>query len=333
MKISLIFSFRQFFCNKIEVEIRCPILKKVCEINPIYRQWKFCIRNKEIIVTTCYRGNNKCIIYLSGYDDCWYYHHVAEEYQDLDFISIDCEGFGVNKGYTYDNHLIYMNEICECISETIFKCCFNFENVYMMGFSMGGHIALYYTWLAERNEHLFLPKKLLLLSPLVNFYTEYPFIVSIGILLSRITYLFSSQIDLHSSYFDIEINDMLELEDIYSNEKLKKYEIDDFDISSIGGYHSKPFLNGTIVTVLNNMNTMLASNGILTETICVCSNKYGNEPLKEDNILNPEDIKKYLGIICNKLKLKQFDCGHNPLRQPYFTSVSFVDICNYLFEK
>lgn len=316
-----------------QCEIKCPILKKICETDPIYDQRKTTIKNKEIITTTCFRNNKRCIIYICGFDDYFYYHHVVEEYPDLDFIAIDLPGFGYNKGYYFDNHLTEMDLLCECISETIKIYCSSYENVSLMGFSMGGHVSLYYTWLAERNTNLFLPDELLLISPLVNFYTRYPVLFFIGAILSRISYLISSQINMRPSYFDIENNDMLELEDIYSSEKLSKYEIDDFDVNSIGGYHPKPFSNGTIVTVLNNMNKMINSNGIATKTICVCSTEFGNEPLKQDCAVHPDDILSYIDKICTNVKIQQFECGHQPLKQPFYTGISFIDVCNCLFDK
>jgi hypothetical protein len=314
-------------------DIKCPILKKINEYHSKYEQTQIIINDKEIVVTKCFRGNSRCIVYICGFDDYFYHYHVVEEYLDLDFIAIDLPGFGKNKGYEFDNHLENMELLCDCLSKTIKLYCSKFEIVDILGFSMGGNIALYYVWSAERNYELFLPRKLLLLSPLVNFYIEWPGIAILATLLSRICYLFSNRIDLHYSYFDKETEDMLELEDIYSSEKLNKYEIEDFDINRIGGYHIKPFSNGTVVTVLNNINTMVNSTGITTETICLSSNKYGNEPLKEDPAVNPEDIKYYLEKICENLILNQVECGHQPLRQPYYTPVTFIDVCNFIFEK
>ena len=115
------------------MEIICPILKKVNEYKEIYKQWKLNIKDKEIIVTTCFRRNKRCIVYIPGFDDYFFYHHVAEEYPDIDFISVDLPGFGNNKGQSFDNHLGNMNELCEFISETIKKCCLDFEIIDILG--------------------------------------------------------------------------------------------------------------------------------------------------------------------------------------------------------
>jgi alpha-beta hydrolase superfamily lysophospholipase len=314
-----------------EMEIECPILSKINETNPIYKQKILRIANNDIIVTTAFRGNRRCIVYIPGYDDHWYLHHVFEEYPHLDFISIDIPGFGFNKNRYFDNHLENMQLICHFISEATRQCCAH-EIVDCLGFSLGGHISLYYTWTSEFNKRLFKFNKLLLVSPLVNIYCDSTLALYLGIFVSRVTYAFTNKLNVRYDAGEYEYRDYPELKNIYESEKLKKYNVTDFNIYKIGGKFSKPISNGTVVTILNNINEIKKGYKIQTPVICVCSSSYGPNELTQDNVCHHQDITDYLDEICRNHVIHKFKCGHHPLRQPFFTDVSFVDICNKLFE-
>ena len=313
-------------------QIECPIISKICEVNPIYEQRIHMIDDSRVVVTSCKRGNSRCIVYIPGYDDYFYYHHVVEEYPELDFISIDIPGFGYNKFRVFDNHITEMRQICRFISEIMFIYDVDYMQVDILGFSMGGQIALYYVWYSERYS-VYKFSNLLLSNPLLNFYTESSIVWFLAVFISRITYLFSNKINIRPRSLKYKSDDLFELEDIYQkNINLKKYEITNFDVNQIGGTHDKPFSNGTLVTIMNNMSSILYSSGIMTNTICVCSKKFGNEPLKEDNVCNPADIFEILPKICKNYKIYPFECGHQPFKQPYYAKCNFIEICNQLFE-
>lgn len=315
--------------------IPCPIISKICETNPIYDQKVYTFNNEKIIVTSCLRGNKRCVVYIPGYDDYFYYHHIVEEYPDIDFMSIDIPGFGYNKGYYFDNHLADMGTLCAYISCAleIYESKTPHDRVDILGFSMGGQIALYYVWLSEHTNGLFKFDNLLLSNPLLNFYIDSVLIRYAAVFISRIIYLFSNKINIRPSLLEYETEYLYELEDIFSSEKLKKYGVKNFDVWKVGGNFPKPFSNGTMVTVMNNMCTMINSTGITTRTICIYSSSFGNTQLKQDNVVNPADIESNLPKICKNYKLCKFEMGHSPFRQPFFAEVNYVDICNVLFER
>lgn len=315
--------------------IPCPIISKICETNPIYKQKVYSFNGEKIIVTECLRGNKRCIVYIPGYDDYFYYHHIVEEYPHIDFISVDIPGFGYNKGYYFDNHLADMGTLCAYISYTleIYKAKYNHDRIDILGFSMGGQIALYYVWLSEHTNGLFKFDTLLLSNPLLNFFTESVIIKYAAIFISRITYLFSNKLNIRPSLLEYEVDYLYELEDIYSNSKLKKYKVENFDVWKVGGSHQKPFSNGTMVTVMNNMCTMINSSGVATRTICVCSSSFGDGQLKQDNVVNPMDTEENLPKICKNYKIKKFQCGHQPFKQPFYAETNYIDICDVLFER
>lgn len=313
----------------------CPIMSKVCKVTPIYTQNEHFFDDVKIIVTSCFRNNERCIVYIPGYDDYFYHHHVVSEYPNIDFMSIDIPGFGYNKGYPFDNHLENISKLCLYISKAIIYYLDKFPhmNVDILGFSMGGHIAMCYVWLSERVNYLFRFRKLLLTNPLTCFHIKNNIVTFLAEFISRVTYLFSSTINIKPTVFGYEIEDYLEMENIYENELLKQYHIDDFNTFKIGGEDSKPFSNGTMVTIVNNVKEMINSDGIKTPTLCICSEKFGSDPLKKDGVCDPVDTVEYLPKICKNLRIEQFECGHQPFRQPYYAKVNFVMICDVLFEE
>jgi len=317
--------------DKTDNEIKCPILSKVNQVKKLYKQKTILFNDKKVVITSVNRNNDRCIIYLPGFDDYFYHHHVVEEYQNIDFISLDIPGFGFNKGHDFDNHLQNMDTICYYISETTKHFC-KYKTIDLMGFSTGGHIATYYVWKSEQDNTLFRFRKLLLISPLLNIYLESTWSLYLGIFVSRLTYAFSSRINIRSDAWEYESYDYPELKNIYSSEKLKKYKIKDFNIFKVGGHFRKPISNGTIVTILNNIQQIIKGNKITTPIICVCSTSYGPNYLTQDSYCHHQDITTILHKISDNYQLKKFECGHQPLKQPFFTDVSFIDICNFIFE-
>lgn len=312
----------------------CPIMSKIFEQDIFYDQHDFYDGEDKIIVTTHLNNNKRCVVYISGYDDYFYHHNVVEYYPYIDFISIDVPGFGYNKGYSHDNNILNINKMCGNISSVLNDQRYNLKDkdVDIIGFSMGGHIAMCYVWLSERSEDMFKFRKLLLMNPLFDFKTESQILTKIAVFLSRLTYFFTNSLNIIPESLEYNHSDFLELENIYNSEKLRYYNVDNFDTSKLSVEHKKPFYNGTLVKVLKNISIMIESENIQTETICILSKKYGDEPLLEDNICDPEDSLLFLPKICNDIRIKQFECGHQPFRQPFFTKVNFIDLCDYIFE-
>lgn len=226
-----------------------------------------------------------------------------------------------------------MDVICKIISEITSMYCVNFKTVDMLGFSMGGHISIYYTYFTYGDDCYFNFNKLLLINPLTNLYLPYPILVNFVYLYCLFTFLISPNIDIQTKYYEFECQNLLELEDIYSHEKLKKYCIDDFDVEKIGGYSKKQFTNGNVINIFKNIKEITSSKTkINKEIICILSESYGNEPLKQDNVCNPADTEYFLQNHCENFKIHKFECGHNALKQPFYSEVNFIEISKKLFE-
>lgn len=313
---------------------KCPIMSKVCKIDLLYEQNKHEIDNKTVIVTTHFNNNKRIIVYLPGFDDYFYYANIVDQYKYIDFISIDLPGFGYNKGYTYDNHISNINDMCFTISNvmTLYTEFFVGKDVDILGFSMGGHIAMCYVWLSETFKFMFPFRRLLLSNPLLHFRIDYHFLSTIAVMISRVTYAFSSTWNIKPTYLESVYEDNMELENIYSKQSLKHYNIDNFNTCELAGVKPKEFYNGTMVSVLNSVQNLCMSDGIKTRCICVCSKSFGNEPLKQDSICDPDDTCYYLPKICTDFSIKKFEMGHNAFKQPFYANTNYIEICNYLFQ-
>lgn len=313
--------------------LKCPIMSQVSKFDLLYKQTTHNINGEKVIVTTHLNDNDRIIVYLPGYDDYFYYHHIVNQYKHIDFMSIDLTGFGYNKGYKYDNHITNINDMCFMISNILilYSDVFKGKKVDLLGFSMGGHIAICYVFLSESFDFMFKFNKLLLTNPLVYIRVNYSIITYIAVFISRISFIFSPTLNIRPTYLESEYSDSMELEDIYSSETLKYLNIKNFDTCQISGKNPE-FYNGTMVSVLNSVQTLCRSTGINTKCICVCSKEYGNEPLKKDSVCNPDDTVYYLPKFCNNLTIRRFETGHNIFRQPPTATVNYIEICNYLFD-
>ena len=299
------------------------------------------------------KQNNKVIIFLPGYNNYFYYHHVRLSYPDYDFFSLDIPGYGFNgsnssEPYEYLNEKIEPNyfdnidNVCDMIN-SVLSANYSLDDSdidiktynkkYLMGFSTGGFIATNYVYKCdtEINNKYFKFDKLLLVSPLTKFY------LSNNCLINNLTDFILSIINIFNKKTNLNLNSGKPytyaltvnklITSIYEKMTLKNNIINDCDKYIINTnvtcnlQETAQLHSGWFAHINNTTTKIIKSNKkIITPTKLVFSKNHTSKSNTDnDNLLYPKFIIEHLSHIIShdSLMYKQFTCGHDALLEPF----------------
>lgn len=361
----------------IEVNIKCPILTNINNVDKkkTYKQYLLDFPEDKFntIITTKIGEsiNKKSIIYLCGFNDYFYHHHITIDYEDYDFYIVDLPGFGFNSNYEFgsyiykdSNNILYkqhnnyydnMDYLFDCLNKTMkqlkieFKDRFdNYQNdIILCGHSTGGHIAYshIYNMIKRDNDDDFKFTKLSLNSPLTRFYLSSNYLLdNLFHFTIQILYFLGININIRTNAGKETNEKNLSLKEIYKKEPLlQKYlpeNKDDIDkifntTVVLTKFYQKAYVNWIYVTEENTNKMLKDKDKLKFSTFVVTSIKHGFDIQNNDSTLDPLEIRNDLSKIFDKKSILflELPTPHQAFLETDLDNdnVTYKDVCKFLF--